>query len=268
MEQPSLRDWIEQYNLAVREHRCRITPPSSLVGKRLDDLPLRAIAWMCLPLSVLAGTGTEMIRPSTATELQAGDILLMDFLAPRAEIDAIQERYSVEELPLDADSTYFTDRSQELSMAELILPANSVLIGETVLEARVRTEFGLSVIGLRRGQAVLVIGFWTDIRRAQRDAKGFIVLNMPAELDEVLPAASKAPQAVGVLALVVALMVSGLVPNVQAALIGCLLMGLFGCVRYEQRLSLDKLEDSRPYRRYAAFRRGAGAHGRRRSRRQ
>jgi di/tricarboxylate transporter len=35
-----------------------------------------------------------------------------------------------------------------------------------------------------------------------------------------------------VLGLVVALMISGLVPNVQAALIGCLLMGLFGCVDF------------------------------------
>ncbi len=57
-----------------------------------------------------------------------------------------------------------------------------------------------------------------------------VMLNMPAEFDEVLPAANRAPQALGVLALVVALMVSGVVPNVQAALIGCLLMGLLRCV--------------------------------------
>ena len=59
-----------------------------------------------------------------------------------------------------------------------------------------------------------------------------VVLNMPAELEEVLPAAQRAPHALAVLGLVVALMVSGLVPNVQAALIGCLLMGLFGCVDF------------------------------------
>ena len=46
----------------------------------------------------------------------------------------------------------------------------------------------------------------------------------------MLPAPGKAPQALLCLALVVGLMVSGLIPNVQAALIGCLLMGLFGCV--------------------------------------
>ena len=55
---------------------------------------------------------------------------------------------------------------------------------------------------------------------------------MPVELEEVLPAAQRAPHALAVLGLVVALMVSGLMPNVQAALIGCLLMGLLGCVDF------------------------------------
>jgi hypothetical protein len=40
----------------------------------------------------------------------------------------------------------------------------------------------------------------------------------------------KAPQAVICLAPVVGLMVSGLIPNVQAALIGCMLMGALGCI--------------------------------------
>lgn len=40
----------------------------------------------------------------------------------------------------------------------------------------------------------------------------------------------KAPQAVICLAPVVGLMVSSLIPNVQAALIGCMLMGALGCI--------------------------------------
>jgi di/tricarboxylate transporter len=90
--------------------------------------------------------------------------------------------------------------------------------------------WGLLRERLRVGDTLLVIGFWSDIRRAQRDAKDFVVFNIPAEYDEVLPAADKAPYAIGILALVVALMVSGRIPNAQAGLIGCLLMGLFGCV--------------------------------------
>jgi hypothetical protein len=41
-------------------------------------------------------------------------------------------------------------------------------------------------------------------------------------LEQVLPAARRAPYALAVLGLVVALMISGVVPNVQAALIGCI----------------------------------------------
>jgi di/tricarboxylate transporter len=57
-----------------------------------------------------------------------------------------------------------------------------------------------------------------------------LVLRLPIELEDVLPVAGKAPQAVLCLALVVGLMISGWVPNVQAALLGCLLMLAFKCV--------------------------------------
>jgi len=57
-------------------------------------------------------------------------------------------------------------------------------------------------------------------------------MNLPAEIDERLPAPGRALQALICLAIVIALMVSGIVPNVQAALIGCLLMGLFGCIDF------------------------------------
>ncbi|MPR06924.1 SLC13 family permease [Microvirga tunisiensis] len=56
------------------------------------------------------------------------------------------------------------------------------------------------------------------------------IIRLPAELDEVLPVPGKAVQAVACLALVVGLMISGVIPNVHAALIGCLLMGLLGCI--------------------------------------
>ena len=166
--------------------------------------------------------------------------------APEVEIEALRQKYAVELMPLSEDRGYLTDRSQEIGMVEVIVPAESKLIGQTVLQARVRSEYGLTVIGLRRGRSVhghgllreklaigdtlLLVGFWKDIERLQKGAADLVVLNTPAELDDVLPAAGKAPHALAVLALVVGLMISGAIPNVQAALIGCLLMGLLGCV--------------------------------------
>ena len=187
-----------------------------------------------------------MIRPVAQTELQADDMLLIDVLAPDVEIESLRRKFSLDALPLGDDSGYFTDARHEIGMVEAIVHAESTLIDQTVLEARVRGEHGLTVIGLRRGRVVhghglrneklrigdtlLLVGFWTDIRRLHADGGNMVALNMPAELDEVLPAASRAPHALAVLALVVGLMVSGVVPNVQAALLGCLLMGLLGCV--------------------------------------
>ena len=166
--------------------------------------------------------------------------------APNVEIESLRRKFSLDALPLGDDSGYFTDARHEIGMVEAIVHAELALIDQTVLDARVRGEHGLTVIGLRRGREVhgyglrneqlrigdtlLLVGFWTDIRRLHADGGNMVALNLPAELDEVLPAASKAPHAVAVLALVVGLMVSGVVPNVQAALLGCLLMGLLGCV--------------------------------------
>jgi di/tricarboxylate transporter len=126
-----------------------------------------------------------------------------------------------------------------------LLPTSDI-VGMTVIEARFRTRFGLTVIGLRRGvvahergllnealaegDTLLLIGPWKDIKQLQSDTRDLVVINLPAEFDEVLQVPGKAPQALACLALVVGLMVSGLVPNVQAALIGCLLMGALGCI--------------------------------------
>ena len=73
-------------------------------------------------------------------------------------------------------------------------------------------------------------GPWPAIRALGAGPDGLILLNLPLESDEVAPAAARAPFALACLLLTIGLMVSGAVPNVHAALIGCLLMGLTGCL--------------------------------------
>jgi di/tricarboxylate transporter len=243
---PRLREWIDQYQLAERVYRVGVTSGSPLVGKRLEELSLRSAGVNVLAIERSRRFATDLIRPMARTRLQAGDILVVDALAPDVEIEALRRELALEGKPLAVGGRYFTDRSQEIGMVEVIIPAESKLVGQTVLQATVRSDYGLTVIGLRHGRSVhghgllnealkigdtlLLVGFWTDIRRVQTERTDLVVLNLPAELEEVLPAASRAPHALAVLALVVGLMVSGVIPNVQAALIGCLLMGLLGCV--------------------------------------
>ena len=243
---PRLRDWIDQYQLAERQHRVRVTV--RLAARR--QAPRGAVAALGRRQSARdrarARARRELIRPTAHTQLQAGDVLFIDARAPDVEIEALRRQYAVEPLPLGRAAAISATARRRSAWSRPSSPRSSKLVGQTVLEARVRRDFGLTVIGLRRGQSVhghglleeklqigdtlLLVGFWSDIRKLQSEGADLVVLNTPADLDEVLPAARKAPHALAVLALVVGLMVSGVIPNVQAALIGCLLMGLLGCV--------------------------------------
>lgn len=245
---PSLRDWVQQYKLASREHRLRVTGESPLVGKTIGELDLRHNSGASIvAIERNRRFARQVFSPASNTELKADDILLVDIFAPDMPVETLRQKYALEALPLSGD--YFTDRSQEIGMAEVMLGATSDLVGSTVVESRFRSRYGLTVIGLRRGSAaeegsllteklnvgdtLLVIGPWKDIRALGTDTANLVVLNLPMEMAEVLPASDKAPQAVGCLLLMVGLMISGVVPNVQAALISCLLMGALRCIDFE-----------------------------------
>ncbi|HVL01792.1 MAG TPA: SLC13 family permease, partial [Dongiaceae bacterium] len=217
---------------------------SPWVGKRLDALDLRATSGInIIAIERHQRFSSILIQPLASTELQASDVLFLD-VRDAKNIDPLCQLAALNPLPMSGN--YFTDHSQVIGMAELMIPTNSSLIGKTLVKAAFRTEYNLSVIGLKRGQTahegnvleeplrmgdtLLVVGSWRAIHRLQSNRNDLIVLNVPAELDDVVPEPKRASYAVAILGLVVALMVSGVVPNVQAAFIGCLLLGLFKCI--------------------------------------
>jgi len=246
-DRASFADWIDEYKLADRESRLRIADQSPLVGKSLEDLNLRGISGVnIVAIERTRKLSNEILRPTAKTMLVAGDVLLIDLSGPANGMEALREKYLLEQLPLSG--AYFSDRSQEIGMAEVIIPPTSELAGGTLVEARFRTQYGLTAIGLRRGDGahtddllmeklrtgdtLLLIGPWKDIERLRDDTRNMVIINLPAEIDERLPAPGRALYALISLAVVIVLMVGGIVPNVQAALIGCLLMGLLGCIDF------------------------------------
>jgi di/tricarboxylate transporter len=242
---PSLADWVQRYKLADREYRLRVTGESPLVGQTLEELDLgRTSGASVVAIERMRRRSREILGPTGKTELHAGDVLLVDLYDPKFGIDELGQRLGVEPLPLTG--TYFNDRSQEIGMAEVIVPAESELIGKTVADAEFRSRTGVTVLGLRRGctalgqslreeslrvgDTLLVVGPWKNIERLHPEDAGVLTIQLPADIDEVLPAPGKAPLALACLAVFLVLMVTGVVPNVHAALIACLLMGLFCCV--------------------------------------
>ena len=241
---PSLAGWIEQYKLAGREHQVRVTERSPLIGRTIEEIGMQDQSGANL---IAIQRNQKLIQPTPNMDLRTGDILLLDLIAPSVDVDQLRQKYFLESIPLSG--AYFTDKSQEIGMAEVIVRADSQLVGQTVMNSRFRDRTGLSVIGLRRGRiahetslqnealktgdTLLLIGPWKDIQNVQSDGKGVVALSLPIEFDEVLPVANRIWQALFCLLLVVGLMVSGMIPNVQAALLGCLLMGGLGCITLE-----------------------------------
>src|SRR5262245_9630570 len=244
---PTFRDWIEQYQLADREYRLRVSERSALIGKTVGEIAMGSPAGASVVALERKGRfASDVIAPTEKTELQAGDVLLVDLFAPEIDVEALRQRFALEALPLTG--AYFSDRSQDIGMAEVMVAADSELEGKTLVDVAPPSRYGLTVIGMRRGRQALargvnerlrvgdplrVIGRWKEIDRLRSTTADLVVLNLPAELGNVLPVAGRAPHALLCLGLMVVLMVSGVVPNVQAALIACLLMGALGCIDLE-----------------------------------
>ncbi|MGH7243205.1 MAG: SLC13 family permease [Phycisphaerales bacterium] len=236
---PSMATWVEEFKLASRELRVHVGRGSPLVGKTLGELHGACGTGSRV---VAIERGGNVVQPSDPMRFEAGDALLIDIGSANAA--EFVNKNALEQLPLSG--AYFTDRSQEIGMADVILPALSEFVGKSVDEADFRDRFGLTVVGLRRGTAavegalnkqvlklgdeLLLIGPWAAIESLEAGSKDVVLLDLPVERADILPVAKKYPQAIACLLLVVVLMVWGIVPNVQAALIGCLLMGVFGCI--------------------------------------
>lgn len=243
---PALADWVSAYGLAERELRVRVLPGSPLVGRTLGDLDLPGAEGLAVLALARAGrTGACTVAPAADTALAAGDTLFLDSPLPIADADGRCARLGLERLPLSG--AWFTDRAQTIGMAEVLLPADSPLLGQTLAGLDWVARQGLAAIGLRRGSVampaarlgteplragdtLLLLGTWPAIRRLRGGGRDLVPLDLPREFDEVLPAPGRAWHALLALALTVGLMISEWVPAMHAALIGCLLMGLFGCI--------------------------------------
>ncbi|WJY16441.1 SLC13 family permease [Pectobacteriaceae bacterium CE90] len=244
----TFRDLIRDYKLTGRARRLAIRPGSSFIGQRLDDLQLRQ-RYGANVVGIERWWKFRRVMVSVAgnTELNLNDVLLIDMSA--SDIDLREFCTSQRLEPMVLRGEYFSAQARDVGMAEVSLLPDSELVGKTLHEVAFRSRYGLTVVGIRRngevmegvladeplklGDILLVIGDWKNIRQLHQQKYDFIVLNLPAEVDDVAPAASQAPHALFCLALMIAMMLTDEIPNAVAALIACLLMGQFRCIDME-----------------------------------
>ena len=238
-------DLASEYQLKGRNYRAQVGAGSPLIGKRLSEMSLREkhganIVVVERRLNRLRNIVLDAVPDRV---IQENDVLLFDFFYPE-KVDLFLQKFNLISLPLM--SSYFNEHSREIGMVEVTIHPDSKLIDKTVLENAFRSRYGLNVMGikrqgkllenellnekLKRGDTLLVFGMWRAIRQLQTMNNDFVVLTIPAEIDEVAPAMERAPYAILALVITVVLMISGIFPTVLVAIFGALLMGAFGCI--------------------------------------
>ena len=248
MGRSTMRDLIRDYRLAGRARRLAIRPDSPLIGQTLDELQLRArFGANVIGMERWRKFRRVMVSVTGVTEFQAKDVLLIDMSDPEVDVREFCSEARLE--PMILRGEYFYDQAREVGMAEVSPIPGSRLLGKSIREVTFRSRYGLSVVGIRRdgealtgklvdealqmGDTLLVVGNWSLIRQLQTHHRDFLLLGLPAEVDEMAPARSQAIHALIALGVMIVLMVTDPVPNVIAALIACLLMGKFRCIDLE-----------------------------------
>lgn len=243
--QRSMAELIDEYGLRDRTKRFVVRTGSPFIGKNLNELHLRS----SYGLNVLAIERWKHFRPVYTmplgtSEIHEKDILMIDIGQQTFDLSEFCQSHNLE--PAEIKSQSFNEHAKSIGMAELTLVPGSGIIGKTTQEVEFRSRYGLNVVGIKRdgelisdsfsgtpyklGDLILVVGDWKFIQQMRSRTKDFVVLSYPKEMERVVPARSQAPQALFSVFIMVLLMVSNAVPNVIAALIGCLLLGYFRCI--------------------------------------
>lgn len=241
----SMYQFIEAYHLSGRAKMAVINAGSSLIGKTINELNLRSE----YGLNIVAVQRVKHLRTISiaaygSETLQEKDILLMDISVDEETFVLRSEKFGLRSVELKGD--YFSEYAKSVGMAEFSIMPETGSIGKSISELKFRSTYGLSVVGLKRdgeiiegdiihtplrfGDTLLVMGVWNNLLKMDKANRDFFLLNAPEESKHVAPAISQAPHALFSVVTMVFLMITGLVPNVIAALIACLMLGKFRCV--------------------------------------
>lgn len=240
----SMLQFIQRYRLEGRAKMVLINPASRLIGKTINELNLRSQ----FGLNIVAIQRVKRFRRVTLgafgdSSLQEKDILLLDIGISESDFAFLCHEFGLKNIPLKGD--YFSDHAKSVGMAEISLMPEVDSLGKTISELKFRSGYGLSVVALKRdgellediintplkfGDVLLVMGVWSNILALGSRSKDFFLLNTPEESQQAAPALSQAPHALFSVLTMVVLMISGIVPNVIAALIACLMLGKFRCI--------------------------------------
>lgn len=234
-------DLTETFSLNEYLTEIVLLPGTASVGQKIKNAPL---------VKDLDITILEIRRESGIIHQPTADVVLLenDILLVRCnleEIRAMQEREGVRLKPQVkwGDDSIATD---EYSLLEVVIPANSALVGKTLQTSNFRENYGSIVLAIRhRGRllrekisdTVLSAGdlLLVEIHRERlgqfRRSQEFIITSEAAKVEF---RRNKVFIAIAIVAGVVASASLGLAPIVVASVIGAVLLILFRCITLDE----------------------------------
>lgn len=242
----TFRELLVEFNLMGTSRRAKVSTESPLVGQTLASSNIASrFNVRVIVIERFGRLGTEIIAtPPSELRIRAGDVLVLQGTAEDA--DKLTKDCGLLALSVsDADRTRWT---RTAGIAKVLVHPESSLIGSTIRKIGLRSANGVEVLAVGRknevlddfmdrnlqsGDSMLVIGPWKRIRKLQSELHDFVVLAFPAEIEDVAPERQRAPIALAILALMVALSTFDLVPVVVAVLIATLLAVLTRCLSME-----------------------------------
>jgi di/tricarboxylate transporter len=263
------------YRLPENLFRLRVLPNSNLIGKTAADARLRqdfglTIVNILRPRQFKQSpnglsnniygeskrsqkyTDYETIIPTIETIITDGDILIAKGETSYIGHTAAFWKLGVQPARLDEVAGQTVEQSlisQEAGVAEILLPPRSSLLGQTLVESKFGTVYGLTVLGITRpgldahldlketvlqfGDTLLVQGPWENVISLKKHPRDFVVMG---ELEDVMgpPARKKAPVAMLILGGMLLLLVVDVLPLVSASMLAGLAMILTRCVTIDE----------------------------------
>ena len=237
------RTLVEQYKIEDGLHRLRVRSTSSLVGAPREKMDIARYAGLSL-VAIQEAEGGKLL---TRENLAEGDVLIVRGDAQAAGQLAAEKHlaFSSEEDPASIAEALFNRRS---GLAEIVIPPRSKLIGEAVFAGMTARDGELLVLAVQRGgedigagahtlavgDHLLLQGSWGALDRHLTDPQMLVVDSPEVVRRQAVPLGLGAVEALAILALLVILLATGLLPSAVAGLVCAILMVLVGVITIPQ----------------------------------
>ncbi len=137
----------EDISWPINFREVRISSDASVAGSRIKDIPLRAETGV----SILAvnRAGRVYNNPGPDFQIYPGDrLVIMGTIEDLRQAELLLKRFQ------DADDT--NNQPGKFTLAEIDISDNPQMAGQTLAEIQFRQKYGVTVVGIRRGEDQIV----------------------------------------------------------------------------------------------------------------